>query len=180
MSVEMRNSCFVTHQILLLSLLLLCVLLLASGCQQQQRSGPLKVGEEAPDFAVKDLNGNVIVLSNLAGNPVVIRFWDTSCRFCKADTPIFNRYFEKYKDKGLHVVYVSSFYEDKKAVQNFIKLLEIPFPAVMDPEAKLADLYNVEVYPQTFIIGPDRQLIAHLYGGVGEAELVELVGGFLQ
>lgn len=164
----------------LLSLLVLCCVVMAGGCQQERRVGPLKTGDQAPDFAVKDLDGDVIVLSSLAGHPVIIRFWDTDCRFCRADTPIFNRYFEKYRDKGLQVIYVSSFNADKKAVQDFIELLEVPFPVVMDNEAKLADLYNVEVYPQTFVIGPDRHLLAHLYGGVGEAELIELIGRFLQ
>jgi peroxiredoxin len=136
-------------------------------------------GDTAPDFAARDIDGNVIVLSSLAGKPVVVRFMETNCRFCKADTPIFNSYFEKYREKGLTVVYISSFYEDIKAVKSFIELLEVSFPVVMDNDAKLADLYNVKVYPQTFMIGPDRQILANIFGGVGEAEFTELLGAYL-
>ncbi|WP_159441216.1 peroxiredoxin family protein [Desulfopila aestuarii] len=158
---------------------MLCLLLLIA-CQPERKGGPLMKGDEAPDFAAKDLDGNVIVLSSLAGKPVVLRFWETNCRFCRADTPLFNSYFEKYRDKGLHVVYVSSFYENIEAVKEFIDLLGVPFPVVMDEEAKLADLYNVKVYPQTFMIGPDRTILANIFGGVGEAEFQEILGKYLQ
>jgi peroxiredoxin len=151
-----------------------------SGCRQERKGGPLTAGDTAPDFAARDLEGDVIVLSSLAGKPVVVRFWETNCKFCKADTPIFNRYFEKYRDKGLRVIYISSFYENTAAVRQFIDLLEVPFPVVMDEGAKLADLYNVKLYPQTFLIGPDRKIIANIFGSVGEAEFNELLGGYLR
>lgn len=158
----------------------LSLLLLLGACQEQRQGGPLMAGDVAPDFAAKDLDGNVVVLSSLAGKPVVVRFWETNCRFCRADTPIFNSYFEKYRDKGLRVVYISSFYENIAAVREFITLLEVPFPVVMDEGAKLADLYNVKLYPQTFMIGPDRTILANLFGGVGEAEFQEILGDYLQ
>lgn len=165
------------------AMFVLCVLCLAA-CQSEsepvRKGGPLMKGDKAPDFAAKDLDGNVIVLSSLDGKPVVLRFWETNCRFCRADTPIFNSYFEKYREKGLHVIYVSSFYENEAAVKDFINLLGVPFPVVMDKGAKLADLYSVRVYPQTFMIGPDRTILANIFGGVGEAEFTEILGDYLQ
>lgn len=154
--------------------------LLLSGCQQQPQSEELEVGDIAPDFAAKDLNGDVTVLSSLAGKPVVVRFIETTCRFCKADTPIFNSYFEKYQQKGLQIVYISSFSETKASVKQFVDLLEISFPVILDGEAKLADLFNVVIYPQTFMIGPDRVIKGNLYGGVGEAEFNEILGEYLR
>lgn len=156
------------------------LLMVLAGCQQERKGGPLMAGDVAPDFAAKDLDGNVIVLSSLAGRPVVVRFWETNCRYCRADTPIFNSYFEKYRERGLHVVYVSSFYENLQAVREFVQLFEVKFPVVMDEGAKLADLYNVKLYPQTFMIGPDRTILANLFGGVGEAEFNEILGKYLQ
>lgn len=159
---------------------ILMLLMVLAGCQQERKGGPLMAGDIAPDFAAKDLDGNVIVLSSLAGRPVVVRFWETNCRYCRADTPIFNSYFEKYRDRGLQVIYVSSFYENMQAVNDFVRLFEVPFPVVMDEEAKLADLYNVKLYPQTFMIGPDRTILANLFGGVGEAEFNEILGKYLK
>lgn len=162
------------------AVLLLSLLLAGTGCQPERKGGPLTAGDTAPDFAARDLNGNVVVLSSLAGKPVVVRFYETDCRYCRADTPIFNSYFEKYRHKGLQVVYVSSFYADIAAVKGFVELLEVPFPVVMDEGARLADLYNVKLYPQTFMIGPDRRILANIFGGVGEAEFQEILGKYLR
>ena len=159
---------------------LLILLLAGIGCQPERKGGPLMAGDTAPDFAARDLNGNVVVLSSLAGKPVVVRFYETDCRYCRADTPLFNSYFEKYREKGLQVVYVSSFYADIKTVQSFVELLKVPFPVVLDEGGRLADLYNVKVYPQTFMIGPDRQILANIFGGVGEAEFQEILVKYLQ
>jgi len=161
-------------------ILLMVLVMIAAACQPGRKGGPLMAGDIAPDFAAKDIDGNIIVLSSLAGKPVVVRFWETNCRFCRADTPIFNSYFTKYRQRGLHVIYVSSFYEDVAAVKEFVDLLDVEFPVVMDEGAKLADLYNVKVYPQTFMIGPDRTILANIFGGVGEAEFQEIFGKYLQ
>ena len=158
----------------------LMVAVLLVGCQQERTGGPLMAGATSPDFMAKDLQGNVIVLSSLAGKPVVVRFFETDCRFCRADTPVFSRYFEKYQENGLRVVYVGSFYENIEAVSEFVRELEVEFPEIMDPDAKLADLFSVKVYPQTFMIGPDRTILATLFGGVGEAEFNEILGDYLQ
>lgn len=162
-----------------MAVLLLGVILLV-GCQQERTGGPLMAGDSVPDFMAKDIDGNVIVLSNFKEQPVVIRFFETDCRFCKADTPVFSKFFNEYQDAGLKVIYIGSFYENIESVRSFVELLEVPFPVLLDEGARLADLYNVKVYPQTFMVGPDRQILATLFGGVGEAEFQEVLGEYLQ
>lgn len=162
----------------------LCVLMLLgfllSSCTTEEVIKEVEIGDTAPNFALKDTNGNIIILSNFAQQPVVLRFFETDCRFCRADTPIINVYFEKYKDKGLQVFYVAAYHETKEAVTDFMDTLGVPFPVIVDKNAKLADLYNILLYPQTIIITPDQKIKAIIPGGVGEAELDEMVGPYLQ
>lgn len=150
------------------------------GCSSEEPAKEIAVGDDAPDFMAKDLQGNVVILSYFKDHPVILRFWETDCKFCRADTPIINVYFEKYKDKGLKVLYVSASTETKERVNNFIKDLDVPFPVIMDVDAKIADRYNVFLYPQTIMIAPGQKIMAIIPGGVGEAELDELVGPYLQ
>ena len=154
--------------------------LLLPGCSQESEPIHVEVGAQAPDFAIKDLEGNVIILSYFEKNPVILRFWETDCKFCRADTPIINVYFEKYKDKGLKVLYISASTETRERVEGFINDLDLPFPVIMDTEAKIADMYNVILYPQTIFLAPGRIIQAIVPGGIGEAELDELVGPYLQ
>lgn len=157
-------------------LVLLFWVFLLSGCVQEEKSEPLQLGDTAPDFAVKDLQGNVIVLSNLQGSPVILRFFETNCRFCRADTPAFTQFYTAHQDQGLHVLYIGSFYEQEADLQAFVKELDLVFPVALDKEARLADLYGIRAYPQTIFISSEGKILAALLGGVGEAELREIFG----
>lgn len=157
---------------------LLLVLLLTTllSCSSDKKN-ILEIGDKAPDFTAKDLEQNSIRLSDWQGSPVILRFWSTDCKFCRADTPIFNRYFDKYKEKGLHVVYINTEENPQENVAQFVRDLEIGFPVVLDNGGdEIASLYRVKVVPQTIIINPQGVITAAILGGVGEAELEELVG----
>jgi peroxiredoxin len=149
------------------------------GCDRQTPPIPLNLGDTAPDFAAKDLDGKVVVLSSLGKGPVILRFFETNCRFCKADTPVFSEFYNKHRDRGLRILYVGSFYEDERSLQSFARELGTDFPVILDNGAKLADLYGIKAYPQTLFLGPDRKILAALLGGVGEAELMEILGKYL-
>ncbi len=156
-----------------------CLALLMSSCSQEEDVEEVVVGATAPDFCLKDTEGNIVILSNYKEQPVVLRFFETDCRFCRADTPIINTYFEKYKDKGLQVFYVAAFHETEETVNSFMQDLDVPFPVIIDKSGDLAELYNIILYPQTIVIAPGRKVQAIVPGGVGEAELDELVGPHL-
>lgn len=139
----------------------------------------LKIGDRAPDYQVTDLDGMLISSDKWRGFPVILRFWDTECKYCRADTPIFNRYFDAYRQRGLKVLYVATGNETLERIDAFIKDLAIIFPVAFDRDGKLADSYQVKMVPQTIFISPDQKIITAILGGVGEAELEELVGEFL-
>jgi hypothetical protein len=58
--------------------------------------------------------------------------------------------------------------------------LQIRFPVIFDPEGKIAEQYNVKVQPLALVLSPEHKLLAALLGGVGEAELDELLARYLQ
>lgn len=157
-----------------------CLALLVSSCSQEEVVKEVVVGATAPDFCLKDTEGNIVILSNYKEQPVVLRFFETDCRFCRADTPIINTYFEKYKNMGLQVFYVAAFHETEETVTRFMQDLDVPFPVIIDKSGDLAELYNIILYPQTIVIAPGRKVQAIVPGGVGEAELDELVGPHLK
>jgi peroxiredoxin len=156
---------------------LLCLIL--GGCGPEEKPQGLRLGDTAPDFAVKDIDDRVIVLSSLRGGPVILRFFESNCRFCKADTPAFKEFYSKYRDKGLQIIYIGSFYEKRETLQAFAEELQIEFPVALDTAARLADLYDIRAYPQTLFISPDQKILAALLGGVGQAELQEILGKYL-
>lgn len=148
-------------------------------CGQGPERGPLVVGDMAPDFTVVDMGGDRFSLRDWAGHPVILRFWSTDCQYCRADTPVFNDYYNKYKEQGLPVVYLNTG-ATAAEVTEFVRELGIPFPVVMDEGGRVAGLYRVKVVPQTIIIDPQQKIVAAILGGVGQAELEELIGKYFE
>lgn len=157
-------------------LFMLLTMLIA--CEQREAGKSLQIGDQAPDFSVTDMNGQHIQLQQWAGSLVILRFWSTDCKYCRADTPVFNEYFNRYKEKGLKVVYINSGASSQE-VTEFVRELAIPFPVVMDQGGNVAELFRVKAVPQTIIIDPAQKIIAAILGGVGKAELDELTGKYI-
>ncbi len=160
---------------LFLFCLMLFVLAACSGSDSAAKK--LKIGDPAPDFSGTDLSGHPLSLAGYQGQPVILRFWSTDCKFCRADTPIFNQYFEKYKEAGLRVVYINR-HSDEATVRQFVADLEIGFPVLIDKDGAISTRYNIKVEPQTIIISPEHKIVAAMLGGVSEAELKNLLGGY--
>ena len=149
-----------------------------SGCSGNG-SDRLKIGDQAPAFTIVDLQGRRFSSAEWRGYPIILRFWDTECKYCRADSPIINYYFDKYKERGLKVLYVATSNETADRVQTFIEDLNIVFPVALDEDGKMAGDYQVSLVPQTIFISPDQKIITAILGGIGEAELDELLGPHL-
>ena len=161
--------------------LLCCVflaLVLVVSCSGNKKA--LRVGDTLPTFMATDLNGKQFSLDSHKGSPAIVRFFLLDCPYCKADTPIFNKFFADYGKAGLAMVYINNNGADIHAVEKFAEELNINFPVVYDPSGNLANKYNIKVQPLTLILSPEHKLLAALLGGVSEAELQELLGKYLQ
>ncbi len=177
-----QQNCRLQHRLVyrLLLLLPLLALLLLFGCQPEKPPAEFSLGDPAPDFAARDLDGRVVVLSSLRGKAVILRFFESDCRFCKADTPILAELSRRYRQDGLMVLYVGSFYDQEAALRAFVAEQGIDFPVLLDQSARLADLYRIRVYPQTLFISPEQTLVGALLGAVGAAEVREIFAPYLE
>lgn len=129
---------------------LLCAVLIAS-CYHGSR--PKRVGEVAPDFSLQD-SDQKITLDQFRGQVVVLNFWATWCPPCNEELPSLMTLQERARRRGVVVLGISIDI-DKDAYQHFLKQRNVNFLTVRDPERKVAELYGVHGWPETYII--DRQ-----------------------
>ena len=137
------------------------------------------VGTEAMDLNFPSPEGNMIALSSLRGKYVLIDFWASWCRPCRAENPNVLRLYNKFKDKGFEV-YGYSLDREREGWIQAIKDDGINWVHTSDLkgwEAEGSLLYGVHEIPATFLIDPNGQIIARdLKGQELEQKLTELLG----
>lgn len=158
-------------------LVLLCCLLTACG---QQKQSQLRIGDSAPHFTLRDLDGNQVSLADYTGYPVVLRFILTDCKFCRADSPFFNRQYVRYGKLGLGMLYIESLGVNPSVLEAFVRELAVTFPVLRDSGGEVAAKYRIRTLPQTVVLDPEHKIAAAMLGSVSEQELEELLSPYFR
>ncbi len=107
------------------------------------------VGKEAPNFTVKDLEGNPIELSKLRGRRVVLDFWATWCGPCRKEIPHFIELRKKNPEKELVIIGISK--EEADQLRSFARKKKVNYPLARAEDLP-APYSEVTVIPTTFFI----------------------------
>lgn len=129
----------------------------------------LALGSPAPDFELTNLAGESIRLSELKGTVVLINFWATWCGPCRLEMPAIQERYERFLPE-LAVLAVN-FDEPVDDVQSFVDELSLTFDVLLDPGAKIQDLYRVRGYPTTFLVDKEGIIQVHHIGLMTEEQL---------
>jgi peroxiredoxin len=132
--------------------------------------GSVIIGELAPDFALKTLDGQTIQLSSLKGNGVLLNFWATWCEPCRREMPLMEEKYEILKNSGVEFLAVN-IAEPDIPVFSFVDRLGITFPILMDREKIITQLYGVGPLPSTFFIDKEGNVVSHFVGEMNESTI---------
>ncbi|RAK18469.1 peroxiredoxin [Anoxybacillus vitaminiphilus] len=129
-----------------------------------EKTTGLDIGNAAPDFELKTLDGKSIRLSELQGKKVILNFWATWCPPCQAEMPEMQNFYEKYNE-DVEILAVNLTSQDSRdKVASFIKEYGLTFPVVLDEEGDVLKLYKISPIPTSYMI--DREgTIRHKYVG---------------
>lgn len=122
----------------------------------------LAVGARFPSFAVTNLAGKEMSLSDYKGKTVLVDFWATWCPPCRAELPNVIAVYQKFHDKGFDIVGVS-LDEDKDKLEKFLATNKMPWPQYFDGEGwqnSLAQKYGIESIPATYLLDGEGKIIA--------------------
>ncbi|NSW55170.1 MAG: TlpA family protein disulfide reductase [Armatimonadetes bacterium] len=123
-------------------------------------AGVTEVDEMAPDFTIKDTEGNDVTKADFSGKILVLDFWSTTCSSCVKKLDEYVPIYEKYKDKGVEWLAVSLDPKPEVAAGG-AKQHNWPYRVAMFDEELKASYFADEstvVIPQVRIIDRDGNL----------------------
>ncbi|MBR5723761.1 MAG: redoxin domain-containing protein [Bacteroidales bacterium] len=119
-------------------------------------------GSPAPDFSLKDLEGNPVNISDFRGRSVVLVFWASWCPDCRAEVPDLKKMAADADPAAVQFVSVS-FDRSFETLCDFVAEQELPGVQLFDPAGKadsaVAAAYGVRWIPSLYLIGPDGSVV---------------------
>jgi len=104
----------------------------------------LSVGDKAPDFKVKDQDGNEIKLSDYEGKKVVLYFYPRdNTPGCTTEACNLRDNYEALQKAGYEILGVST--DDEKSHKKFIEKQSLPFKLLADTEKDIHEKYGTWV-----------------------------------
>ena len=118
----------------------------------------------APPFVLPKLSGEKLSLETLAGKVVLLNFWATWCAPCRTEMPGMERLSQQYRDRGLAIVAVSIDEGGEKRIAKFVRRQNLSYPILLDPQSEIAERYEVNGLPSSYLIDGEGRLIGRLEG----------------
>ncbi len=134
---------------------------------QAQQAGVLQ--QEAPAFALKDLDGKEVRLTSLRGKTVLIDFWASWCRPCVEALPHIQKLHEAFKEKGLVVLGINA--EPAEVARKFVQEKGYTFTTLTDEGKAVWGLYGVQGIPTTLVIDKDGIVQSYTVGYRAEEDI---------
>ncbi len=122
----------------------------------------------APDFALKNLDGRTVRLSDYKGRVVILNFWTKSCRPCLEELPSLAdlaKVLREHPNIDLLTISTDESAQDARETLKSVLGGDAPFEVLMDPESKVvSDKYGTQLYPETWFIDAKGVIRARVDG----------------
>ena len=132
----------------------------------------LEIGMKAPDFTLKDKDGNQVALSDFAGKKVVLYFYPRdNTPGCTRQACAFAQNYDGFKERGVEVIGISK--DSAASHAKFADKHELPFILLSDPE--LAAIQGYDVWKEKKLYGKVSMGVVRTTYVIDENGIIEKV-----
>ena len=137
----------------------------------------LEIGDRAPEFSLRDINGKTVNLSDFKGKAVILNFFASWCPPCRQEVPDFIELERSYGDKGFAMVGIALV--TAKDAKDFSDKYGINYPVLVD-DGRVSSIYGpIRSIPTTFVLDKNGKIVKFYIGfrskDVFEADIKELL-----
>ena len=129
----------------------------------------------APDFTLPDSYGVKRGLAHFRGDVVILNFWATWCRSCRAEIRWLNEIHREYSRRGVSVVGIAMDERGWPAVKPFLAEHGVTYPVLLG-NARLARQFGgLDTLPHTVFLDRRGRVVANHSAVLGPKQLRKIV-----
>ena len=113
--------------------------------------------------------GTTVTMSSLAGKPVVLNMWSSSCTVCKQETPAMESVARRVGG-AVRFVGVDTI-DQKSAALDFLHRYDVSYLQLFDPGEHVGSSYGIPGLPVTVFVAADGKVVGGYLGALGTTTL---------
>jgi len=117
----------------------------------------IAVGEQAPQFQLHDIKGELFTLKDFLGWIVVLNIWSAECDWCKRVDHELTTFLDSWKDKVKELWIASNANETRDLIEKVATERNLP-TVLLDAHQQVADLYGAQTTPHFFVVDAEGKL----------------------
>lgn len=118
-----------------------------------------------PPINLADAKGQYLSRDDYRGKVTLVNFWATWCGPCVEEIPSLNNLREQMADESFELISIN-YAEGAEQVRKFMGQVKVDFPVLLDEDGTESAKWNVLVFPSTFVIGPNGQIVYGVNGAI--------------
>ena len=126
----------------------------------------IEPGRLAPEFTLARRDSSLVSLADYRGKVVVLDFWASWCRPCRASFPWVREFYEEYREKGVDIIGVS-IDENKASWEKALDEERLPWPQVIDEiekgRSRVGGLYHVLAVPMFVVVDKEGKIVVRAH-----------------
>jgi cytochrome c biogenesis protein CcmG/thiol:disulfide interchange protein DsbE len=143
------------------------VLALNVGSDPQAASTESRLlGRTAPNLDLVALDGSPVTSDSLAGQTVVVNFWNEWCAPCLEELPALKEFWRAHANDS-DVAMIGVVHDSRMSKSQLTRYAEregLGWTLALDPGSRAALDFAVRGQPETFVIAPSGEIVAYQFG----------------
>ncbi|GHE57664.1 peroxiredoxin family protein [Roseivirga thermotolerans] len=123
---------------------------------EKMKGSDFMLNKKAPDFTLKNLEGNSINLQDFKGQYVLLNFWFAACKPCIMEMPELNELVEEFKPKGINFLAIGL--DNPERITKFLEQHAFNYELLPNGR-RVAHSYGVTSYPTHLLLDPNGKVI---------------------